>query len=32
VPAFKPAETRNAGITLMVMALLMGILFLGSID
>src|SRR5512136_290546 len=31
VPAFKPIETRNAGITLIVMALLMGILFLGSI-
>jgi amino acid transporter len=31
VPAFKPPETRNAGITLIVMALLMGLLFLGSI-
>jgi amino acid transporter len=31
VPAFKPQETRNAGITLIVMAVLMGILFLGSI-
>src|SRR5512139_1328454 len=31
VPAFKPSETRNAGITLIVMAVLMGILFLGSI-
>ncbi|HTP09824.1 MAG TPA: APC family permease [Anaerolineae bacterium] len=31
VPAFKPPETRNAGITLIVMAVLMGILFLGSI-
>ncbi len=31
VPAFKPPETRNAGITLIVMALLMGTLFLGSI-
>jgi amino acid transporter len=31
VPAFKPVETRNAGITLIVMAALMGILFLGSI-
>jgi amino acid transporter len=31
VPAFKPPETRNAGITLIVMALLMGVLFLGSI-
>jgi len=31
VPAFKPPEARNAGRTLVVMALLMGILFLGSI-
>jgi amino acid transporter len=31
VPVFKPTETRNAGITLIVMAVLMGILFLGSI-
>ena len=31
VPVFKPSETRNAGITLAVMAVLMGILFLGSI-
>ncbi len=31
VPAFKPPQTRNAGLTLIVMALLMGILFLGSI-
>ncbi len=31
VPAFKPPESRNAGITLLVMAVLMGTLFLGSI-
>jgi amino acid transporter len=31
VPAFKPPESRNAGQTLIVMALLMGFLFLGSI-
>jgi amino acid transporter len=31
VPAFKPPESRNAGRTLIVMALLMGFLFLGSI-
>ncbi len=31
VPAFKPPETRNAGVTLIVMALLMGVLFVGSI-
>jgi amino acid transporter len=31
VPAFKPPETKNAGRTLVVMALLMGMLFLGSI-
>ena len=31
VPAFKPPESRNAGLTLIVMACLMGILFLGSI-
>ncbi len=31
VPAFKPPQTKNAGITLIVMALLMGILFVGSI-
>jgi amino acid transporter len=31
VPAFKPPEARNAGRTLIVMALLMGVLFLGSI-
>lgn len=31
VPAFRPPESRNAGRTLLVMALLMGILFLGSI-
>jgi amino acid transporter len=31
VPAFKPPETRNAGRTLLVMAALMGLLFLGSI-
>jgi amino acid transporter len=31
VPAFQPPESRNAGRTLMVMALLMGVLFVGSI-
>ncbi len=31
VPAFKPPPSRNAGITLIVMACLMGVLFLGSI-
>lgn len=31
VPAFKPPQSRNAGRTLMAMAILMGILFLGSI-
>jgi amino acid transporter len=31
VPAFKPPESRNAGYTLIAMALLMAILFLGSI-
>jgi amino acid transporter len=31
VPAFQPPETKNAGRTLIVMAILMGILFLGSI-
>jgi amino acid transporter len=31
VPAFQPPESKNAGRTLMVMALLMGILFVGSI-
>jgi amino acid transporter len=31
VPAFKPPESKNAGQTLIVMALLMGFLFLGSI-
>jgi hypothetical protein len=31
VPAFKPPESRNAGHTLIVMAVLMGVLFLGSI-
>ncbi len=31
VPAFKPPESHNAGRTLIVMAILMGILFLGSI-
>ncbi len=31
VPVFKRPESRNAGITLIVMALLMGVLFLGSI-
>jgi amino acid transporter len=30
VPSFQPPEARNAGRTLLVMALLMGILFLGS--
>lgn len=32
IPAFKPPETQNAGRTLMVMAVLMGALFLGSIS
>ena len=31
VPAFQPAESKNAGRTLIVMALLMGSLFVGSI-
>lgn len=31
VPAFKPPEAKNAGITLLVVGSLMGILFLGSI-
>ncbi len=31
VPAFKPPETKNARRTLLVMALLMGVLFVGSI-
>jgi amino acid transporter len=31
VPAFKPPQSRNAGQTLIVMALLMGVLFIGSI-
>ncbi len=31
VPAFKPPEARNAGRTLIVMAVLMGFLFVGSI-
>ena len=31
VPAFQPPEAKNAGRTLMVMALLMGLLFVGSI-
>jgi amino acid transporter len=31
VPSFKPPEARNAGRTLIAMAVLMGILFLGSI-
>jgi amino acid transporter len=31
VPAFRPPESRNAGKTLIVMAILMGLLFLGSI-
>ncbi len=31
IPAFRPPESRNANQTLIVMALLMGILFLGSI-
>ncbi|MFZ5916015.1 MAG: APC family permease [Chloroflexota bacterium] len=31
VPAFQPPESRNAGRTLIVMALLMGLLFVGSI-
>lgn len=32
VPAFQPPEAKNAGKTLIVMAVLMGILFLGSIS
>lgn len=31
VPAFKPPESRNAGRTLLVMAVLMGLLFAGSV-
>jgi len=31
IPAFQPPEARNAGRTLLVMALLMGLLFVGSI-
>jgi amino acid transporter len=31
VPVFQPPESKNAGRTLMVMAVLMGVLFLGSI-
>ena len=31
VPAFKPPESKNAGRTLIAMAILMGILFIGSI-
>jgi amino acid transporter len=31
VPAFKPPESKNAGRTLIVMAILMGLLFVGSI-
>ena len=31
VPAFRPPEAKNAGRTLLVMALLMGVLFVGSI-
>jgi amino acid transporter len=31
VPAFQPPEARNAGRTLLIMALLMGLLFVGSI-
>ena len=31
VPAFKPPESKNAGRTLLVMAVLMGVLFVGSI-
>jgi len=31
VPAFRPPESRNAGITLIVMAVLMAVLFAGSI-
>ncbi len=31
VPAFKPPEAKNAGRTLIVMALLMGLLFVGSV-
>ncbi|MGE5251442.1 MAG: APC family permease [Bacteroidota bacterium] len=31
IPSFRPPESRNAGRTLIVMAVLMGVLFLGSI-
>jgi amino acid transporter len=31
VPAFQPPETKNAGKTMIVMAILMGVLFIGSI-
>ena len=31
VPSFKPPESKNAGRTLIVMAILMGVLFVGSI-
>lgn len=31
VPAFRPPQSKNAGITLLVMAFLMGTLFLGSV-
>ncbi len=31
VPAFRPPESKNAGRTLLVMALLMGVLFVGSL-
>jgi amino acid transporter len=31
IPSFRPPESRNAGRTLLVMALLMGLLFVGSI-
>jgi amino acid transporter len=31
VPAFRPPESKNAGKTLLVMALLMGLLFVGSV-
>jgi len=31
VPAFKPPEAKNASLTLIVMAILMGVLFIGSI-
>ncbi len=31
VPAFRPPETKNAGRTMMTMAILMGVLFIGSI-